>query len=108
MGVDVEDVDGDGWPELFVTNFRGQYDTLHKNYQGANFQDVVAAAGILADSVPWVGWGCALADFDDDGLPDMLVVNGEVDDNLAQFGQNSPFEEPSFVCAIRAEAGFGS
>jgi hypothetical protein len=97
MGVDIEDVDGDGWPELFVTNFRGQYNTLHHNYRGTVFQDVSAAAGILADSVPWVGWGCALADFDDDGLPDMLVLNGEVDDNLAQFGQNSPFQEPSFV-----------
>ena len=59
MGVDIEDVDGDGWPELFVTNFRGQYNTLHQNYQGTTFQDVSAAAGILADSVPWVGWGCA-------------------------------------------------
>ncbi|MDR3632191.1 MAG: CRTAC1 family protein [Isosphaeraceae bacterium] len=97
MGVDVEDVDGDGWPELFVTNFRGQYNTLYRNHGGANFQDVSAAAGIVADSLLWVGWGCSLGDFDNDGHPDMLVVNGEVDDNLKEFGQDSPFAEPTVV-----------
>ena len=35
MGVDAEDVDGDGRPELFVTNFRGQYTTLYQNLGGA-------------------------------------------------------------------------
>ena len=83
MGVDAEDLDGDGYPELFVTNFDGEYNTIHQTTDGRNFEDVSASAGIVRDSMPDVGWGCSLADFDNDGLPDMLVVNGHVDDNLA-------------------------
>lgn len=106
MGVDAEDLDGDGWPELFVTNFRGQYNALYKNHRGANFQDVSAVAGVIAGSGRWVGWGCALSDFDNDGFPDMFVVNGEVDDNLKEFGQDSPFAEPSAVWRNKGDGRF--
>ncbi len=97
MGVDAEDVNGDGQPELLVTNFRGQYTTLYRNHADASFQDVSAWAGLISASLSWVGWGCALADFDNDGLPDVLAVNGEVDDNLKALGQDVPFAEPSIV-----------
>ena len=97
MGVDAQDVDGDGRPELFVTNFRGQPNTLYQNLDGHNFQDVSARAGIVKDSLAYVGWGCALADFDNDGLPDMFVVNGEVDDNLHEFGQEIAFAQPTIL-----------
>ena len=95
MGVDAEDLDGDGLPELFVTNFENEYNTLYRNLDGRNFQDVSASAGIVKDSMPYVGWGCSLADFDNDGLPDMLVVNGHVDDNLAELGRPDPSGEPA-------------
>ncbi len=97
MGVDIQDMDGDGRPELYVTNFRGQYDTLYRNLDGRNFQDVTAPAGLVKDSLPYVGWGCALADFDNDGRPDVLVANGEVDDNLREFGQEIDFAQPSVI-----------
>ena len=84
MGVDAEDVDGDGLPELFATHYREDYNTLYRNLDGRNFQDVSARAGIVKDCLPNVGWGCALADLDQDGLVDMLVVNGHVDDNLTE------------------------
>jgi hypothetical protein len=93
MGVDVEDLDGDGYPELFVTNFAGEYNTIHRTIDGRNFDDVSARAGIVRESVPDVGWGCALADFDNDGWPDMLVVNGHVDDNLAQLGRAGAYAQ---------------
>ena len=97
MGVDAEDVTGDGLPELFATNFENDYNTLYRNLDGRSFQDVSASAGIVKDSLPYVGWGCALADLDNDGLPDMFVVNGHVDDNLAQLGQPIPQAEPAQV-----------
>ena len=106
MGVDVEDVDGDGLPELLVTNFRGQYDTLYHNIDGHNFEDVTARAGTVKDTRPGVGWGCALADFDNDTFPDMLIVNGEVDDNLERLGQNVGFAQEAFVWRNQGKGTF--
>jgi len=106
MGVDAEDVNGDGRPELLVTNFRGQYTTLYRNHHGSNFQDVSGPAGITSDSAPYVGWGCALADLDNDGLPDILTVNGEVDDNLKEFGLDVPFAQPALVWRNQGEGRF--
>lgn len=81
MGVDAEDIDGDGLPELFVTNFANEYNTLYKNNGDGNFFDQTAMFGLAADSFPWVGWGCGLRDFDSDGWPDVFVANGHVDNN---------------------------
>jgi hypothetical protein len=97
MGVDIEDVTGDRFPELFVTNFQAEYNTLHQTLDGRIFQDVSAWAGIVKDSLPYVGWGCAMADFDNDGWPDMLVVNGHVDDNLETIGRTGPYAQPAKV-----------
>ncbi len=95
MGADVQDVDGDARPELFVTNFRGQYNTLYQNLDGRNFLDASARANIVKDSLPYVGWGWPLADLDNDGRPDMFVVNGEVDENLREFGQEIDYDQPT-------------
>jgi hypothetical protein len=93
MGVDAEDVDGDGLPELFVTNFANEYATLYRNYGKGLFYDHTAFFGLAADSMPWVKWGCALADFDNDGWPDCFFVNGHVDNNRRLLGQPVDYEE---------------
>ena len=52
----------------------------------------------MHDSLPWVGWGCALADFDNDGWPDCFVANGHVDDNLATArAYDNPYAEPALL-----------
>ncbi len=106
MGADIQDVDGDGRPELFVTNFRGQYDTLYQNIDGRNFQDISARAGVVKDCLPYVKWGCALADFDNDGWPDLFVVSGEVDNNLREFGQEIDYEQPAMAWRNLGEGKF--
>jgi hypothetical protein len=93
MGVDAEDCDGDGLPELFVTNFSNEYSTLYRNYGKGVFYDNTAFFGLASDSMPWVKWGCALADFDNDGWPDCFFVNGHVDNNRRQLGQPVDYEE---------------
>jgi enediyne biosynthesis protein E4 len=93
MGVDAEDVNGDGLPELFVTNFSNEYSTLYLNYGKGIFYDNTAFFGLASDSMPWVKWGCALSDFDGDGWPDCFFVNGHVDDNRRLIGQPIDYEE---------------
>ena len=62
MGVDAEDVDGDGRPDLFVTNYWNEPNSLYMNLGDGMFEDRTPTSGMSTDSTPWVGWGCALAD----------------------------------------------
>jgi enediyne biosynthesis protein E4 len=93
MGVDAEDVNGDGLPDLFVTNFANEYSTLYQNFGNGIFYDNTPFFGLASDSMPWVKWGCALADFDSDGWPDCFIVNGHVDNNRRDLGQPVDYEE---------------
>jgi enediyne biosynthesis protein E4 len=97
MGVDAEDVNGDGMPDLFVTNFANEYNTLHINLVSGLFMDATSFYGLAADTMPFVGWGTALADLDNDGWPDNFVANGHVDDNRQQFGQHYEYAEPPLL-----------
>ena len=97
MGVDAEDVDGDGLTDLFVTNFQNEYNTLYQNLGKGTFMDSTPYFGLAADTTPWVGWGTALADFDNDGWPDNFVANGHVDDNRKLLGENVDYEEPALL-----------
>jgi enediyne biosynthesis protein E4 len=105
MGVDAQDLDGDGRPEMVVTNFYGDGAALYQNCGGGSFVDVASSAGIIRDSKPYVGWGVAMEDFDNDGRPDLLIVNGHVDDNLEKFGQDIPYAEPAKVWWNRGAGG---
>jgi hypothetical protein len=99
MGVDAEDIDGDGRPELFVTNFANEYNTLYQNLGNGAFYDQTAAFGLAADSIPLVGWGCGLRDFNNDGWPDCFVANGHVDNNRYELNPaNIPdYEQPPLL-----------
>jgi hypothetical protein len=97
MGVDAEDIDGDGRVDLFVTNYWNEPNSLYLGLGDGLFEDRTPTSGMANDSTPWVGWGCALADFDNDGWPDCFVANGHVDDNLELFGNNSPYAQPPLL-----------
>ena len=77
MGVGVGDFDNDGWLDLIKTNFAGDYPNVYRNTGDGIFEDVVVRAG-LGINPQYVGWGVAFADLDNDGLEDILQVNGHV------------------------------
>jgi hypothetical protein len=93
MGVDCEDVDGDGLPELYVTNFANEYDTLYMNFGKGVFYDNTAFFGLASDTMPFVKWGTAFVDLDNDGWPDNFVTNGHVDDNRRKLNQPVDYEQ---------------
>jgi hypothetical protein len=98
MGVDAEDVNGDGQPELMVTNYWGEGIGLFFNLGDGLFQDRSKAKGVWHDSLPWVGWGCVLADFDSDGWPDCFVANGNVDNNQHLLSRYfNPYAQPPLL-----------
>ena len=78
MGVTWGDYDGDGRLDLFVTNFDSEYNVLYRNLGTKGFLDVALETGLGTPSIPYVGWGTSFADLDNDGWPDLLVVNGHV------------------------------
>jgi hypothetical protein len=78
MGVDAADFDHDGKLDLFVTNYAFQPDTLYWNRGATGFLDISASAGLAQPTYPYVGWGTAFFDMDNDGWPDLFVANGHV------------------------------
>lgn len=78
MGVAFGDYDNDGLVDLFVTNFDNEHNTLYKNLGPKGFLDVSMESKVGAISRPYVGWGTGFVDFDNDGLVDLIVLNGHV------------------------------
>ena len=78
MGVTWGDYDADGRLDLFVSNFENEPNALYRNLGPEGFVDVTLPAKIGRPSLPYVGWGTAFVDFDNDGWPDLLVANGHV------------------------------
>jgi hypothetical protein len=78
MAVDIADLDGDGRTDLVYTNFRQEGTRVLVNQGNRTYRDVSRSSGVLAATARYVGWGMVLADFDDDGLPDLFQANGHV------------------------------
>jgi hypothetical protein len=64
--------------DFYVTNFSDDSNTLYHNDGDGNFTDVTYQAGHGEPTIPFLGWGTAFLDFDNDGWKDLLVVNGHV------------------------------
>ncbi len=77
MGVSAGDYDRDGWLDIFKTNFSGDTSSLYHNTGKGIFDDVTFPAG-MGLNTRWLGWGCGFVDVDNDGWPDIFLVNGHV------------------------------
>jgi len=71
LAVQSADLDGDGWPDLYIANDFGNHTYLHNNGDGT-FRNLASRAGILD---PGFGMGVAIDDFDGDGRLDLYVSN---------------------------------
>jgi hypothetical protein len=78
MGIAIGDLDGDGRPDVLVTNFAGEPKTLYRNVEGVLFDDATESSGVERPSLPYVQWGTDIVDLDDDGRPDLVMVSGHL------------------------------
>ncbi len=83
MGVDVQDLDGDGKPDLVYTALRDETFPLYLGGK-KDFDDVTIRKGFAPLSRRYAGWGVVFADLDNDGLRDIVVaasdaLSGKVD-----------------------------
>jgi enediyne biosynthesis protein E4 len=96
MGSTAADFDGDGHIDLFKTNFSDDTSTLYHANGDGTFTDVTFAAGLGINSDA-LGWGAMFADVDNDGYPDLLVVNGHVYPEVDAANLGAKFKEPRFL-----------
>ena len=97
MGVAVGDYDNDGYFDIFVTNFEGEYNTLYKNQRGTFFLDVSFVSHVAARGIPEVGWGTGFFDFDNDGDQDLFAANGHTYPQADLPHTNSRYAAPNFL-----------
>jgi hypothetical protein len=85
MGIAIGDYRNNGLLDIFNTTFSDDYKVLYRNDGDANFTDVSYDAHIAETTIPFLGWGTAFLDYDNDGWKDLLEVNGHIyrnaDDN---------------------------
>jgi hypothetical protein len=96
MGSTIGDFDGDGRPDIFKTNFSDDTSTLYRNNGDGTFSDSTFPAG-LGLHTQYLGWGTMFLDFDNDGWPDLLVVNGHVYPEVEKEHLGSDYQEPRIL-----------
>ena len=78
MGIAVADVDGNGRPDLFTTNFMLDSNTLHQNLGAMQFEDHTRQYGLFLTSRPYLSWATGFFDFDHDTDEDLVVFSGHM------------------------------
>ncbi len=77
MGIAAQDYSGDGRPDLFVTNSRGQGHAAFRTTNGTSFAN---ARRVFAPALgtSGTGWGVSWVDLANNGREDLVLANGEI------------------------------
>lgn len=79
LGAAISDVNSDGWPDIYVSNDFLTNDILYINNRNGTFSD---RAGECLKHTSFASMGNDVADMNNDGLPDIFVLDMLPEDNL--------------------------
>ncbi len=102
MGVAVQDVNGDGRPDVLVTALKGETFPLYVADGAMTFHDGTHQAKLAGPSSQRSGWGVSLADLDNDGRADIATANAHVNDLIDQF-EASSYKEANSILLNRGD-----
>jgi hypothetical protein len=97
MGTDVGDYDGDGKLDLVVTNFESETHSLFRNLGAGLFADGTFESGLGPATLPFLGFGVAFLDHDNDSDLDLVIANGHVLDNTSLFKSKSRYAQRNLL-----------
>jgi enediyne biosynthesis protein E4 len=97
MGVDAGDINGDGKPDLVITNFSFEYPSLFLNRGRFPFEDWTRASQLAGPARLDVAWGVHFIDFDNDGLLDVMLVAGHVNPVIESMQPQVKYKERPLV-----------
>ena len=106
MGVAVGDYNHTGRPSLYVTNFEDENDDLYRNDGDWNFSEQSYESGLAVASLPWVKWGTAFADLDNDGWLDLITVDGHVYPQTDMMKSDSGYRQPKLLSMNQGDGIF--
>ncbi len=102
LSVAVGDLDGDGWPDIYVAN-DSTAATFYQNQKDGTFKDVAIEAGIAysPDGKPQAGMGVSIGDFNRDGQMDIVKTNfaGDTDSLYENLGDGT-FEDHTYLSGL--------
>jgi hypothetical protein len=106
MGIAVGDYNHTGRPSLYVTNFEGENNDLYRNEGDWNFSEESFQSGLAIAALPWVKWGTAFADLDNDGWLDLITVSGHVYPQMDALPSDPGYRQPSILSLNQKDGTF--
>jgi enediyne biosynthesis protein E4 len=97
MGIDAADVDGDGWLDVYITHLDFELNRLYHNNGDETFTDDTYTSGIGNKAVLLSGVAAKFLDYDNDGWPDILQLNGSMLDNVNLYHGQVFYKEPMLM-----------
>jgi len=106
MGVSTADFDHSGRLGIYITNFNAMSNTLYWNQDEKGFTDISFPSGLGPASMPYVAWGTAFLDMDNDGWVDLLVANGQVYPQADLIPGITPYRQPLMLFRNKSDRTF--